>query len=372
MKFVCSTCGKEFQEDEMNWCCDCGGYLTCQRSVVFKREDIKTGRFNMWRYDAAYPLKYEELTVSYDEGLTPLVDCRHAGCRLRIKMDSLMPTGSFKDRGTVMVVNYLLSKGAKKIVEDSSGNAGASVAGYCALGNIPCDIFVPEGNSQGKLIQIQAYGAHIHPIAGNREAVALAAQQYTHEYAGHNWHPMFLEGTKSIAYELWEQNDFCAPDNIICVAGNGSSALGIYYGFRDLLNNGQVKKIPRLFVVQAANCNPIYRHFAGVQSEENFKPTIAEGIALQCPNKGENVVMAVKETGGLVLSVGEEQIATAAKELARFGFYAEPTSSAAYAGLTQLLSQKVLDRESDVVMMISGNGLKAGPELGELLGICGE
>ena len=150
MIFVCSRCKKEHGEEEAKWRCDCGGYLSCKREVSFKKEDIRPGRFNMWRYDAAYPLKYEELAVTYQEGMTPLAECPKAPCRLRIKMDQLMPTGSFKDRGTVMVVNYLLKRGAKRIVEDSSGNAGASVAGYCALGDIPCDIFVPEGNSRGE------------------------------------------------------------------------------------------------------------------------------------------------------------------------------------------------------------------------------
>ena len=134
MIFVCSRCKKEYGEEEAKWRCDCGGYLSCKREVSFKKEDIRPERFNMWRYDAAYPLKYEELAVTYQEGMTPLAECPKAPCRLRIKMDQLMPTGSFKDRGTVMVVNYLLKRGAKRIVEDSSGNAGASVAGYCALG----------------------------------------------------------------------------------------------------------------------------------------------------------------------------------------------------------------------------------------------
>ncbi len=369
MIFVCSRCKKEYGEEEAKWRCDCGGYLSCKREVSFKKEDIRPGRFNMWRYDAAYPLKYEELAVTYQEGMTPLAECPKAPCRLRIKMDQLMPTGSFKDRGTVMVVNYLLKRGAKRIVEDSSGNAGASVAGYCALGDIPCDIFVPEGNSEGKLTQIQAYGAKIHPIAGSREAVASAAQQYPEEYAGHNWHPMFLEGTKSIAYELWEQNGFRAPENIICAAGNGSAVLGIYYGFQDLLKNEQVEFLPRLFVVQAKNCNPIYREFVGDMSDDSFLPTIAEGIALRSPNKGRDVVNAVKTTAGRVLCAEEEEIASAVKELAGLGFYVEPTSAAAYAGLLKLLQDGVLNETSDVIMMVSGNGLKASTEIAGLLGI---
>lgn len=372
MKFICNTCGKEYDDSEISWRCTCGGYLSCKREVTFTRDDIKTDRFNMWRYDAAYPLKYEELKVTYNEGLTPLVKFPGSRCRLRVKMDSLMPTGSFKDRGTVMVVNYLLNKGAKKIVEDSSGNAGASVAAYAALGKIPCDIYVPDGNSFGKLIQIQAYGARIHPIRGSREAVAAAAQQFSQEYAGHNWHPLFIEGTKSIAYELWEQNGYRTPENIVCVAGNGSTALGIYYGFQDLVRNGQTDRLPRLFVAQAKNCDPIYRIFTGSHSDGAYTETIAEGIALQCPNKGEDVAKAVRDTGGMVLSLSEDDIVKAAKELSTHGFYAEPTSSTAYAGLTQLLERNILDQDSDVILMISGNGLKAGTELGRLMGFLNE
>ena len=180
---------------------------------------------------------------------------------------------------------------------------------------------------------------------------------------------MFLEGTKSIAYELWEQNGFRAPENIICAAGNGSAALGIYYGFQDLLKNEQVEFLPRLFVVQAKNCNPIYREFVGDMSDDSFLPTIAEGIALRSPNKGRDVVNAVKTTAGRVLCAEEEEIASAVKELAGLGFYVEPTSAAAYAGLLKLLQDGVLNETSDVIMMVSGNGLKASTEIAGLLGI---
>ena len=379
MRFVCNRCKREYSEEEAGWRCSCGGCLFAERQVHFTKEDIRTERPGMWRYDAAYPLKYEDIAVTYGEGLTPLVSCPSGPCRLRLKLDCLMPTGSFKDRGTVMVVNYLLKRGAARIVEDSSGNAGASVAGYCALGRIPCDIFVPAGNSRGKLTQIRAYGAHIHPITGSREDAARAAQEYAEGYAGHNWHPMFLEGTKSLAYELWEQNHFKAPENIVCVAGNGSQALGIFYGFQVLLENGQVERLPRLFVVQAENCSPIYREFMRAAGEavaaktvaeagEAAAKTMAEGIALRSPNKGSEVVEAVQTTGGRVLAVSEEAIGQAVRELGKMGFYAEPTSAAAYAGLLELLRDRTLNEQSDVILMISGNGLKAGEEIGEVIG----
>ncbi|MGI6075801.1 MAG: threonine synthase [Pyramidobacter sp.] len=321
----------------------------------------------MWRYEGAYPLRYEDLTVTFDEGFTPLVRVPSQKCRLRVKMDQLMPTGSFKDRGTVMVVNYLMRRGATMITEDSSGNAGASVAGYCALAGIPCEIYVPKGNSSGKLTQIRAYGARIFEIEGSRSDVASMAQKKSQSYAGHNWHPMFIQGTKSLAYELWEQNGFRAPETIVAAAGNGSAILGCYYGFKELMKNGEIDRMPRCFAVQAANCDPIYRQYMGLEPRKHYRRTIAEGIALTEPNKADQVVRAARETGGAVLCVSEEEILEAMVLLARRGIYAEPTSCVAYAGICRLCGEQALGREDDVVMLVSGNGLKAGAEIESLL-----
>lgn len=116
------------------------------------------------------------------------------------------------------------------------------------------------------------------------------------------------QGTKSLAYELWEQSGFQTPDNVVAVAGNGSTVLGVYYGFKELLENGQVDKMPRIFPVQAENCNPIYRLYVGSKQDGSFSGTIAEGIALAKPNKADQVVKAVRETGGQVLCVNEDEI----------------------------------------------------------------
>lgn len=367
MRFKCSKCGREYQDSDLRWRCACGGSLSCKFTPVFTKEQIRDDRHSMWRYEGIYPLRYEDISITYEEGFTPLIQIRSEDCRIRVKMDQLMPTGSFKDRGTVMVVNYLKNHGVTMITEDSSGNAGASVAGYCALGGIPCEIYVPRGNSAGKLTQIRAYGASIYEIEGNREDVAVAAQEKSASYAGHNWHPLFIQGTKSLAYELWEQNGFKAPEQIVVSAGNGSTALGIYYGFRELFDNGQITRIPRLFVVQAEKCNPIYRTYKGLPLKERYESTIAEGIALSQPNKVSQIITAVEESGGDILCVTEAEIRSALKELALRGIYAEPTSSAAYAGIRKLCREQVLKKNDEVIMIISGNGLKAGNEIEKLI-----
>ena len=159
----------------------------------------------------------------------------------------------------------------------------------------------------------------------------LRGTAYPEEYAGHNWHPMFLEGTKSIAYELWEQNGFRAPENIICAAETEARLLAFIMDFRICLKISRWSFCPS-FCGSGENCNLIYREFVGDMSDDSFLPTIAEGIALRSPNKGRDVVNAVKTTAGRVLCAEEEEIASAVKELAGLGFYVEPTSAAAYAG----------------------------------------
>lgn len=366
MGLVCGKCGKIHHDLAGKWRCECGGYLIMEREPVFHRDMIRACRSDMWRYDAAYPLKFEDLAVSFNEGLTPLVRLGGGRGNVLAKMESLMLTGSFKDRGTVMVVNHLLRTGARRIVEDSSGNAGASVAAYCALGGVPCDIYVPAGNSSGKIIQIKSYGARLHEIEGSREDVAAAAQLETDCYAGHNWHPMFIEGVKSLAYELWEQSGFRAPENIIAPAGNGSLVLGIYLGFADLLRNKEIGRMPRIFAVQAEKCNPIYRLSKGLPDSGARERTVAEGIAIARPNKASAVCEAIGATGGEVLSIGEDGIIDATFELARAGIFAEPTSSATYAGLKELRGRGVLSMEDEVVIIISGNGLKTALEISKL------
>ncbi len=367
MIFKCALCNNTYAATELIWKCDCGGYLLCDYEVKFTKEDIKNERVNMWRYDKAFPLKYNDLTVSYNEGMTPLVKYPNPEINLRIKMDYLMPTGSFKDRGTVMVINYLIQNGAELITEDSSGNAGSSVALYSAMGGIPCEIYVPEGTSKGKLAQMYASGAKVVEISGTREAVAEAAQEHTESYAGHNWHPMFLEGTKSVAYELWEQNGFTAPKNIVMVAGAGSQVLGCYNGFTELLNNGQIQEMPKIFAIQAENCNPIYRKFKGLDPLEASKKTVAEGISLLNPVKMDYVVDAMHKLGGTMISVSEEEIIDSLLEMCRNGFYVEPTSASALAGLKKLYEDGTISKDEEVVLIASGNGLKASETINSFI-----
>jgi threonine synthase len=270
------------------------------------------------------------------------------------------------------MVSYLKSRGIDHVLEDSSGNAGASLSAYAAAAGMRCRILVPETASYPKIAQIAACGADVVTIKGSRQDVADAAIRYSREifYASHNWQPFFVEGTKTLAYELWEQLGFRAPDNVIVPLGYGSNILGCERGFAELVRNGEVARMPRLFGSQAANCAPYYEAFkAGTDHlvPTAITSTVAEGIASSQPTRVREVLAAVRHSGGAIIAVSEEEIVTALGALARIGLYVEPTSAAAAAGLTQLIAAGAIKRGETTVLVLTGTGLKASERVGQLL-----
>lgn len=361
MEYRCWTCGRTYTASEAVWRCECGGHLDAEGAELIRKEDVIADRFSMWRYEKALPLSLDEVTTGFQEGMTPLVRAVWEGRDVRLKLDYMMPTGSFKDRGNAIVVNSLKKLGIDHVLEDSSGNAGASIAAYCAAAGIKCDVYVPASTSAGKLFQIGMYGARLVKVPGSREDVAQAALEAAKStfYASHNWHPLFLEGTKTLAFELWEQLGWKAPDNIIVPLGMGSALLGLHKGFRELLRAGEVTKMPRLFAVQARNCAPFHSLFASGHLGAKTQPTVAEGIACANPIRGAEVVDAVRSTGGSVEIAGEEEIVAAAVQAAALGFCIEPTSGTALAGATHLLESGDCRDGETTVIVLTGNGLKS-------------
>src|SRR5437763_6058458 len=253
--YHCPACGRVYAADRPLWRCDCGCHLNLAPGRGFDRGNIATTNASLWRYAAGLALSGAP-RVSLGEGWTPLVLRSWRGTDIHFKLESQMPTGSFKDRGTAVMLNHLLETGVGPIHEDSSGNAGASIATYAAAAGIPCRIYVPAAAPRAKLVQIAASGADIRPIPGTRQDVTEAALAAIGEsfYASHNWQPFFIEGTKTLAFELWEQLGFRVPDNILVPTGYGSNILGLERGFDELERGGEITKRPRLFAVQAENC----------------------------------------------------------------------------------------------------------------------
>ena len=322
---------------------------------------IATYIYGLWRYREFLGVKD---SVSLGEGWTPLVTTNEFGPDVFFKLEFLAPTGSFKDRGVAVMISFLGSIGIKHVVEDSSGNAAASLAAYCARTGIKPRIFVPSYASPAKLRQIEIYDAELVPVPGPRiEATrkAEAATQAGTYYASHYWNPFALEGLKTFAYELAEQLDWCCPDNIVIPCGHGTLFLGAYYGFLALLDAGVASKLPRLFAIQAAACAPIVDAFeAGLSVPVPVEggETAAEGIRITFPVRGREILAALKETNGQAVSVAEEEILQARKRLSRSGLFVETTSAAAVAGLNLLVRDGVIGRNEQTVVALTGSGLK--------------
>jgi threonine synthase len=371
VRYVDPSDGRAYPIERPLWRSPSGSHLNLSPGEGLKRADIDASRYSVWRYARAIRVDARD-AVTMGEGWTPLVPIDWEGVRIEAKLEFMMPTGSFKDRGMTVMMTYLRRCGVERVLEDSSGNAGASLSAYAAAAGIEARILVPQTASYPKIAQIAASGADVVTIPGSRQDVADAALALSEEifYASHNWQAFFAEGTKTLAYELWEQKGFRAPDNVVVPLGYGANVMGCEHGFRELLGNAEIERMPRIFAVQAANCAPYYGAFtAGVDHlvPTEIRPTVAEGIASSKPTRVREVLAAIRSSGGSIVAVSEEEIGAALSRLARKGLYVEPTSAAAAAGLTQLLRAGAIASTQRTELILTGSGLKAGERIGEIL-----
>ncbi len=370
----CPRCYGQPAASPNEWRChSCGGPFDWRGPDRFDRTDIDESASFIWRYAAALP--DVSMRISPADVVTPVASIEIAGTTVHAKLESLHLTGSFKDRGCALMVSALAAQGVERLVEDSSGNAASSLAAYAAHAGIPCTIYAPAAASSGKLVQSAAYGAEVVRISGNRAAVAQAAAD-RHDpgngviYASHNWHPWFIAGVATVALELWEQRGFRAPSAIIAPAGSGSLILGAYAAFSMLVRGGEIERMPRLFAAQPAACAPFAVALdsgAETVTPVQPKPTIAEGASIANPVRGDQVLHAIRSTGGSAMGISEDGIANGVIAAARQGVYIEPTSGLAIEATRLLLEAGTLDSADDIVVILTGNGLKATDAMAGLL-----
>jgi threonine synthase len=320
----------------------------------------------IWRYRSAFNLPGDAPVVSLGEGNTPLIWLEACGRRVAVKCEYHNPTGSFKDRGAATLVSFLAGRGVTEAIEDSSGNAGAAFAAYAARAGIKARVFVPEAASGPKRRQIEAYGAEVIAVPGPRANAADAALKEADggllrkatPYASHAWLPFNLPGYATLAYELVEQLGG-APGAVIVPAGQGGLLLGAARGFENLRIAGLIENAPQLIGVQAQACAPLWTLAtfgrAGLLRVTE-SATLAEGVRVKNPLRGEAVIAAVEASGGQFVAVPEESILPARDQLARRGFYVEPTSAIAWCAFEQLANAL----PDPVVVVLTGSGLKFG------------
>lgn len=361
--FACSSCGQAYpQKGFPTRCSNCGSHFEFIDPLPFKQPDSSLTDRSIGRFRDTFPLRLGTPFISLGEGNTPLIMVKEGQRAIYLKCEHLNPTGSFKDRGTAVLISALVEQGVKKALEDSSGNAGASFAAYAARAGIEATVYVPDYASGPKKAQIQAHGARVVPIAGPRSAVSDAVQQEAKKgeiYASHTYLPHGIAGMATIAYELVSQLGK-APGTILAPVGQGTLFLGLYRGFLALQEAGVIDSIPKLVAVQAQACAPIWSVFkAGATGLEWVQEgtTVAEGIRILHPLRGDRILEAIDESGGMAIAVEEDEILPARDELAGRGLYVEPTSAVVWAALAQCLPQL----DDPVVLMLTGHGLKSTP-----------
>jgi threonine synthase len=365
--------GATFPLDQPRWCGVDHAPLLLTPLPGMTRDQIDTTTRSLWRYRAAFPFAIDD-PITLGEGMTPLIPSTIAGIRVLLKCEWFNPTSSFKDRGASVMLSLLRAQGIGHVLEDSSGNGGAAIAAYAAAGGMAATVLAPASTSPAKTVQMRAHGATVELIPGTRQDTADAAVARSTEvfYASHNWHPFFLQGTKTLAYELWEDLRFRPPDNIITPCGAGSNVLGCEIGFSELLRAGQIETLPRIFAAQPANCAPIAAAFMA-QSDEpvatEITPTMAEGTAIAHPIRLREVLGTLRETRGGAVTLTEKEIAEATLDLARAGIYVEPTSAQVAAAFGKLLATGTITPDQTTVLVMTGSGLKATPRIAGLLGI---
>ena len=353
---ACNDCGKHIR-DELEWRCHaCGGSLDLRDLPPFDPRAIDPGDFSLWRYAAMLGI---EKRFSLGEGMTPLVEMRQADQRYHAKLDYLNPTGSYKDRGTAVMLNYLAGFDVPAVIDNSSGNAGASIAAYASLAGMRARIYVPAASAvESKKRLIRAFGGTI--VAADDPISDVYAAAETTTYASHAWSPWFALGQMTAAWEIWEQLDQRAPDAVATPVGHGGLFLGCYRGFRSLLEAGLIERMPRMIALQSAGVDPIVRSWErGERLHRRITPgtSIADGILVAEPVRGAQILAAIYETDGFALRAEDAAISRAQSDLASQGLLVEATSAITLACLPRICQR--IGREAALVLALTGSGLKS-------------
>lgn len=336
----CPVDGTRVSAGSLAWCCPvCGSPLDLDFAPTPAPLKSLAGRVNsLWRYAETLPLAAP--SVSLGEGRTPLVELKDG---VWAKLDFLMPTLSFKDRGAVMLAELALRLGPRQVLADSSGNAGTAIAAYCARASLPCTVYIPEGTSQKKLERMRAHGARLRVVEGDREAAARAAREAADEpgvfYASHVFNPYFLHGTKTYVHELWEDLGGRLPEVLVMPVGNGTLLLGAALAIAELYAAGLIERRPALYAVQTAAVAPLAHAWEeGADDLVGVTPmaaSIAEGIAIPRPPRARQILRAVRDSGGTFLTVTDDRIRHARLDLASRGLYVESTAAACWAAVRE-------------------------------------
>ncbi|HPT72229.1 MAG TPA: threonine synthase [Candidatus Cloacimonadota bacterium] len=374
--YQCTTCGKTFKRDEVRYLCpDCGkDYapgmpLKGVLEVILDYQRIKD-TFSLMHPDwEMFSAVESEFYPAFAVGGTPFFKSKRLGdefgfSNLWLKNDGLNPSGSLKDRASFFVVAEANRLHENKVVTASTGNAASALAAVCAAAGKEAVIFCPAKAPKAKLVQMILYGARVIPVDGTYDDAFALSLEYTKIKPGLNrntgYHPLTIEGKKTAGLEIFVQNGMKAPDAILIATGDGVILSGTYKAFYDLKEAGLIEKMPRLISIQADTSNSISNYWkTGIYNDADHPTTIADSISVKTPSCAHLAKRALDNSDGFAVEVTDNEIMEAQALLAsKTGIFAEPAASATVAGMKKIADHNMLDKDAQIVLLISGNGLK--------------
>jgi threonine synthase len=372
----CSKCGETFPSNKiLTMCTKCGGALLFQydlaqvaenvsKSVLAKREDT------FWKFMELLPLSSSENIVSLGEPYTPLLRFSTSNSTTSkntyLKDDGRLPTGTFKARGMSVAVSKLKELGVRRVAIPSAGNAAAALAAYGAKAGIEVCTVMPKDVPESNLKECMYMGAEVYLVDGligdAAEIVKRLSKNYGWFDISTNKQPYRFEGYKAMALEIAEQFGWDLPDNILFPTGGGEGVIGLWKGFKELIELGWTGKIPRLIVVQSTGCAPLVRAYTNKEPEvkEAWKSaeTIAAGLRVPHPYASYLVLRTIKETKGMAVAVDDKEIISSMKVFFKMGIYACPEAASTLAASNKLASEGILDLNEKTLLYLTGNAMK--------------
>jgi len=322
------------------------------------------------------------VNISLGEGDTPLVRSRAigpaAGLRnLFFKLETVNPTGSYKDRYAAAAISHMVAAGQKNCIATSSGNTGAALAAYCAAAHIRCRIAIVETAPAAKLQQMMAYGAEIYRVRGFGTDAAITARAITMlealgkqpghalQISAYQYSPHGMAGVESLAHELAEQRG-AEIDHVFCPAGGGGLTLAVARGFE---NFSKTNCRPAVHCVQPEGNDTIAGALReGADAARDVACTTAiSGLQVASVIDGHDVIRECRPTGGTGHQVGDEETWAAQRRLAREeGIFSEPAGAVALAGALKAAANGEVDPDSTIVCLVTGSGFKDATSVGKM------
>src|SRR3989442_705769 len=388
VELECSACGKKYDASVEQHLCTCGKPLLARydlrrAAAKLTLENLKTRPRTLWRYAEVLP---NDPPVSLGEGMTALVHAKLLGAsircgpggkegrggegglkRLYIKDEGLNPTGSFKARGMTAAVSRAKQLGAKALAAPTAGNAGGALAAYAAAAGLPAVIVMPADTPSANVMECQAFGARVVKLNGLISDCGKYVAQHKNPQGWYDVstlkEPYRVEGKKTMGYELWEQFGGKLPDVILYPTGGGVGLIGMCKAFDEMQEMGWVgADRPRMVAVQAEGCAPIVRAWEAHQSSAQFFPnatTVASGLRVPGPLGDLMILSMLRQTNGTALTVTDEEMLHAARELASLeGIFAAPEGAATVSAARKLAASGWIKPDDTVVLFNTGTGYK--------------